>query len=124
MRVSLSKTTKRIATGAASTRFRARAATKTNKRKKTDVAEHPEVFHHVGLLFNETPSRSRASLYLVIRRAIRPSGRARKFQVIATRRTFSIIRLNQFNAMTEVVNRRHLVSNRPKSSIINAIFPP
>ena len=23
--------------------------------KKADVAEHPEVFHHVGLLFNEPP---------------------------------------------------------------------
>jgi hypothetical protein len=23
--------------------------------KKTDVAEHPEVFHHVGLLFNGPP---------------------------------------------------------------------
>ena len=23
--------------------------------KKTDVAEHPEVFHHVGLLFNKPP---------------------------------------------------------------------
>jgi hypothetical protein len=22
---------------------------------KTDMAEHPEVFHHVGLLFNEPP---------------------------------------------------------------------
>ena len=24
--------------------------------KKTDVAEHPKVFHHVGLLVNEPPS--------------------------------------------------------------------
>ena len=23
--------------------------------KKADVAEHPEVFHHVGLLFNRPP---------------------------------------------------------------------
>ena len=25
------------------------------KNKKADVAEHPEVFHHVGLLVNEPP---------------------------------------------------------------------
>jgi len=25
------------------------------RNKKTDVAEHPQVFRHVGLLFNETP---------------------------------------------------------------------
>lgn len=25
------------------------------KTKKADVAEHPEVFHHVGLLFSESP---------------------------------------------------------------------
>jgi len=25
------------------------------KRKKADVAEHPEVFDHVGLLVNEPP---------------------------------------------------------------------
>ena len=24
-------------------------------KKKADVAEHPEVFHHVGLLFNRPP---------------------------------------------------------------------
>src|SRR5205807_8767966 len=48
---------------------------KPTSAKKTDVAEHPEVFHHVGLLFNETPSRSRVALYLVIREAMHPSGR-------------------------------------------------
>ncbi len=26
--------------------------------KKTDVAEHPEVFHHVGLLVNGPPSQA------------------------------------------------------------------
>jgi hypothetical protein len=26
--------------------------------KKADVAEHPEVFDHVGLLFNEPPGRA------------------------------------------------------------------
>jgi hypothetical protein len=36
--------------------------------KKADVAEHPEVFGHVGLLFNEPPSLSRVAIYLVIRR--------------------------------------------------------
>jgi len=25
------------------------------QNKKADVAEHPEVFHHVGLLFNGSP---------------------------------------------------------------------
>jgi hypothetical protein len=25
--------------------------------KKADVAEHPEIFDHVGLLFNEPPAR-------------------------------------------------------------------
>ena len=30
----------------------ARLATSATENKKADVAEHPEVFHHVGLLFN------------------------------------------------------------------------
>ena len=30
----------------------------TNSAKKADVAEHPKVFHHVGLLINEPPSRA------------------------------------------------------------------
>jgi hypothetical protein len=29
-----------------------------SKTKKADVAEHPEVFDHVGLLFNEPPGRA------------------------------------------------------------------
>jgi hypothetical protein len=36
--------------------------------KKADVAEHPKVFHHVGLLFNEPPGPSRVAPYLVIRK--------------------------------------------------------
>jgi hypothetical protein len=28
------------------------------ENKKADVAEHPEVFDHVGLLFNEPPGRA------------------------------------------------------------------
>jgi hypothetical protein len=28
------------------------------KTKKADVAEHPRVFDHVGLLFNEPPGRA------------------------------------------------------------------
>ena len=28
------------------------------KQKKADVAEHPEAFDHVGLLFNEPPGRT------------------------------------------------------------------
>ena len=35
--------------------------------KKADVAEHREVFNHVGLLFNEPPGTGRAALYIVIR---------------------------------------------------------
>jgi hypothetical protein len=31
------------------------------------VAEHPEEFHHVGLLFNESPGENRVTLYLVVR---------------------------------------------------------
>ena len=27
-----------------------------NSAKKADVAEHPKVFHHVGLLVNEPPA--------------------------------------------------------------------
>jgi hypothetical protein len=28
------------------------------KNKKTDVAEHPKAFRHVGLLFNKPPGRA------------------------------------------------------------------
>jgi hypothetical protein len=28
------------------------------KTKKADVVEHPKVFHHVGLLFNEPPGKA------------------------------------------------------------------
>jgi hypothetical protein len=28
------------------------------ENKKADVAEHPEVFDHVGLLFNEPPGKA------------------------------------------------------------------
>ena len=35
--------------------------------KKADVVEHPEVFHHVGLLVNEPPGTGRFALYLVVR---------------------------------------------------------
>ena len=38
------------------------------KPKKTDVAEHPKAFHHVGLLVNEPPGTDRAALYIVIRK--------------------------------------------------------
>ena len=30
-------------------------------KKKADAAEHPEVFHRVGLLFNEPPGTGRAA---------------------------------------------------------------
>jgi hypothetical protein len=32
--------------------------TAADQNKKTDVAEHPEVFDHVGLLANEPPGRT------------------------------------------------------------------
>jgi hypothetical protein len=31
----------------------------TISAKKTDVAEHPRVFRHIGLLFNEPPGTAR-----------------------------------------------------------------
>lgn len=37
------------------------------KTKKADVAEHPEVLHHAGLLLDEPP-RYRVALHLVVRR--------------------------------------------------------
>jgi hypothetical protein len=44
-------------------------------QKKTDVVDHPQVFHHVGLLINEPPGAglnqtNRIALYLVIRRLV------------------------------------------------------
>jgi len=36
--------------------------------KQADVAEDPEVFHHVGLLITEPPGLSRAALQLIFRR--------------------------------------------------------
>jgi hypothetical protein len=39
--------------------------------EKADVVEHPEVFHHVGLLTNEPPGPNQTgwvALYLVVRR--------------------------------------------------------
>ena len=35
--------------------------------KKADVVKHPQVFHHVGLLDNESPGLGRDTLYLVFR---------------------------------------------------------
>jgi len=37
------------------------------KQKKADVAKHPEVLHHVGLLIDEPP-RYWVALHLVVRR--------------------------------------------------------
>jgi hypothetical protein len=45
-----------------------RPSRKSHGPKKADVAEHLEVFDHVGLLFNEPPGIHRAALHLVIRR--------------------------------------------------------
>src|SRR4029453_11497815 len=40
------------------------------KPKKADVAEHPEVFDHVGLLVNKPPGTGRGALQLVVRRLL------------------------------------------------------
>jgi hypothetical protein len=43
-------------------------SSRTAKRnKKADVADCPQAFHHVGLLFNEPSGHCRVALYLVIR---------------------------------------------------------
>jgi hypothetical protein len=39
----------------------------SSKQKKADVVEHPQVFHHVGILVNGPPDFGRVALYLVIR---------------------------------------------------------
>ena len=36
----------------------ARRLTQKQNHKKSDVAEHPEVFDHVGLLVNEPPGKA------------------------------------------------------------------
>jgi hypothetical protein len=41
---------------------------RSTENKKTDVAEHPQVFGHVGLLVNRLPGR--VALHLVIRRRL------------------------------------------------------
>jgi hypothetical protein len=51
--------------------------------KKADVAEHPEVFRHVGLLTNKPPGNGRVALYLVIRRL-------RKISILAERISISL----------------------------------
>src|SRR6185503_15002328 len=38
------------------------------RTKKADVAEHPKVFDHVGLLVNQPPGINRAAVVLVVRR--------------------------------------------------------
>ena len=58
-----------------------------NGAKKADVAEHPKVFHHVGLLVNEPPAAAGCSLYsqpktsLQIQRAARGSFTRAAFRV-------------------------------------------
>jgi len=46
---------RRIPRSSSSFPFIAAPRLSTAKNKKTDVAEHPKVFHHVGLLFNKPP---------------------------------------------------------------------
>jgi hypothetical protein len=38
-----------------------------NATKKADVAKHPKVFDHVGLLFDEPAGFRRIALHLVVR---------------------------------------------------------
>ena len=47
------------------------------KTKKADVAEHHEVFDHVGLLFNEPPGTGQAALYIVDRKSCLETAGAR-----------------------------------------------
>jgi hypothetical protein len=42
-------------------------APQVSAQKKADVAEHPKVVHHVGLLVNGPSGSRRAALQLVIR---------------------------------------------------------
>jgi len=44
--------------------------------KKADVARHPKVFDHVGLLFNKPPGIHRVALHPVIRRLYINSARS------------------------------------------------
>jgi hypothetical protein len=37
------------------------------RTKKTDVAEHPRVMRHIGLLFNKPPGVCQVAIYLVVR---------------------------------------------------------
>ena len=37
------------------------------EQKKTDVAEHPQVKRHIGLLFNKPPGVCQVAIYLVVR---------------------------------------------------------
>ncbi len=48
--------------------------------KKADVAEHPKVFHHVGLLFNAPSDSGRIALYLVFRMWRHPTSPLRELQ--------------------------------------------
>jgi hypothetical protein len=52
------------------------------RTKKADVAEHPKVFGHVGLLFNEPPGQSRVALHMVIRPIVIILPRVKKATVL------------------------------------------
>ena len=52
-----------------------------NEPKKTDMAEHPEVFHHVGLLSNTHSDRDQDAIYQVFRKS---SGNAKKLACPST----------------------------------------
>jgi hypothetical protein len=49
--------------------------------KKADVVEHPEVFHHVGLLINAPTGTCRFALYQVIRRDRRALSNAERLPI-------------------------------------------
>src|ERR1700733_6602823 len=47
------------------------ADARASETKKADVAEHPQVFDHVGLLIDGPPGLSRVAPHLVLRRFVR-----------------------------------------------------
>jgi hypothetical protein len=51
------------------------ADARASETKKADVAEHPQVFDHVGLLIDGPPGLSRVAPHLVFRRFVRPAAR-------------------------------------------------
>jgi hypothetical protein len=90
-------------------------STRTTSAKKTDVTEHPQVFRHIGLLFNEPPSTARL---LFIKSSEKLSRAWQSFKTdyrCTTHLTRCIIGRDQSNAMASAANRTHFVSYETKS---------